>query len=333
MVYFYLLTVKFNDYKMIKYFGSVLLFIVLTTTSLHATTWDEPWAEKVIRESSSFILGKVIDSDSDKGIKVVVINTLCGRQLKDTILINGFYALTICSSSGEHGAEFLTQVIDSCYFFISQNQKGQFCIATPTTGFDYVVEDNVIATFRHSYHQASVPVSVYEKTMTAIFNHYHNLPYDKDYITSFITAHLSKTPAGFSNNEINTFFLQHVALECIYHLKLSVNERLIFPFLSNKTNFHHQVSAARAMRSINTETVKQELIKAIEDTSRRDFVKIMCVWSLSELNPKEFKTQLLKIEKKASGESDGFGGNIMDPRVCTKIPTVKKVLKDLISKL
>ncbi len=59
----------------------------------------------------------------------------------------------------------------------------------------------------------------------------------------------------------------------------------------------------------------------------------MCVWSLSEFNPKELKTQLQKIEKSASDESDDFGGNIMDPRVCTNIPTLKNALKDLVDKL
>ena len=307
--------------------------VVINTTNSYATTWDEPWADKVIKEASSFVLGKVVSNDSKKGIQIVVIKTVSGKELKDTILISNFYSLSICSSSGGHGAEFHTRIIDSCYFFINQNLKREFCIATPTTGFDYVRDGQVMATFRHSYHQASVPVFVYEKVMIAVFNNYHNLSYDKNYINKFVSENLSKSPAGFGENEINTFFLQHVALECVYHLKLEINGNLLPPFLNDKNNFHSQVSAARAMSRIKTEANKIELLKAISDTTKRDFVRVMCVWSLSELEPKELKAQLQKLGKSASNESGGFGGNIMDPRVCTHIPTLKDALKELVAKL
>lgn len=318
---------------MTKYLKILFLLVVINTTNSYATTWDEPWADKVIKEASSFVLGKVVSNDSKKGIQIVVIKTVSGKELKDTILISNFYSLSICSSSGGHGAEFHTRIIDSCYFFINQNLKREFCIATPTTGFDYVRDGQVMATFRHSYHQASVPVFVYEKVMIAVFNNYHNLSYDKNYINKFVSENLSKSPAGFGENEINTFFLQHVALECVYHLKLEINGNLLPPFLNDKNNFHSQVSAARAMSRIKTEANKIELLKAISDTTKRDFVRVMCVWSLSELEPKELKAQLQKLGKSASNESGGFGGNIMDPRVCTHIPTLKDALKELVAKL
>jgi hypothetical protein len=196
-----------------------------------------------------------------------------------------------------------------------------------------VSDGEVSATFRHSYHQASVPVSVYEKTMLAVFDNYHGMSYDKAYIENFVVENLSKTPAGFGKDEINTFFLQHVALECVYHLKLKIKEALVLPFLNDEKNFHNQVSAARAMRAFNTETNKQELLKAIGDTTRRNFVRVMCVWSLAELDPKEYKTQLQELAKTASDEWDGFGGNIMDPRVGTHVPTLKGALEKLTGKL
>jgi len=318
---------------MTKFLKILFLLAILDSTNSYATTWDEPWADKVIKEATSFILGKVIFNDPAKGIKMVVLKTLSGKELKDTILISNFYSLNICSSSGGHGAEFHTETVDSCYFFLNRNSEGQFCIATPTTGFDYVREGQVIATFRHSYHQASVPVEIYEQTMTAIFNNYHNLTYNKVYIDKFVSEILSKPPAGFGEEEINTFFLQHVALECIYHLKLKIRETLLLPFLNDKNNFHNQVSAARAMHTFNTETNKQELLKAIGDTTKRNFVRVMCVWSLSDLHPKELKSKLQNLERSASNETDDFGGNIMDPRVCTHIPTLKDALKELIKEL
>lgn len=316
-----------------SYLKYLLLIIMFSCTKLHATTWDEPWAGKIIKEAGSFILAKVISNDTEKGVTIKVIKTLGGKELTDTILINNFYSLHICSSSGGHGGEFHVSPVDSCYFFIQQNSKGEYCIATPTTGFDYAFEGNVSATFRHSYHQASVPAAVYEKTMTAVFNNYHNLPYDKVYIGKFVNGYLSKAPAGFGDDEIATFFLQHVALECVHHLKLNIKESLLTPFLNDKNNFHSQVSAARALAAFNTETARKTLLTAIGDTTRRNFVRVMCVWSLEGINPAALKATLQKIEVNASDESDDFGGNIMDPRVCTHIPSLKAALKELIGKL
>lgn len=318
--------------NMKKYF-TILLFSTLLSTTSNATTWNEPWADKVIKEASSFVLAKVISTDHEKGIKIFILRTVSGIELKDTILISNFYFLSVMSTSGGHGPEFHTSPVDSCYFFIKQNAKQQYCIATPTTGFDYVSDGEVSATFRHSYHQASVPVAVYEKAMLAVFNNYHNMSYDKGWVENFVMENLDKVPAGFGKDEIKTFFLQHVALECVYHLKLKIKETLVLPFLNDKKNFHNQVSAARAMRAFDTETNKQELLKAIGDTTRRDFVRVICVWSLAELNPKEYKTQLHQLEKTASDEWDGFGGNIMDPRVGTHFPTLKNALKVLADKL
>ncbi|MEO7984805.1 MAG: hypothetical protein ABI688_12060 [Bacteroidota bacterium] len=318
---------------MIRHLKILILLIVLGTTGSNATTWDEPWAEKVIKEAGSFVLGKVISSDPEKGIEIVVLKMLGSDVIKDTIQITNFYSLHICSSSGGHGPEFRTRTIDSCYLFIKKNSKGQFCIATPTTGYDYAFEGMVTATFRHSYHRASVPVNIYEKAMTAVFNNYHGLSYDKDYMEKFVNEYLTRAPASFGAEEMNIFFLQHVALECVYHLKLDVKEALLLPFLNDKNNFHNQVSGARAMSAKNTEISKRELLKAIGDTANGNFVRVMCVWSLASFNAREIKAQVQEIEKTASDEREGFGGDIMDPRVCTRIPTLKNALKELSDKL
>ena len=318
---------------MTKFLKFLFFVTIFDTTNSYATTWDEPWADKVIKEASSFVLGKVISTDPEKGIKVFILKTVSGNILSDTILISNFYALTICSNSGGHGAEFQTIPIDSCNFFVNQNKKGEFCIATPTTGFDYVKDGSVSATFRQSYHQASIPFDIYTKAMKAVFNNYHNLPYDKLYIEKFDVENLSKSPVGFDENEINTFFLQHVALECVYHLKLNIKETLVLPFLNDKKNLHNQISGARAMAAFNTETDKKQLQRAISDTTKRDFVKVMCVWSLSSFKPTELKAQIQKLEKSSLKESDGFGGNIMDPRVCTHFPSLKDALKELVDVL
>ena len=310
---------------------TVVILSLLIYSKTHATTWDEPWAEKVIKESTSFVLAKVLSSN-DEGIRIVIIKTLGGESLKDTLLINGFYALRLCSTTGGHGPEFDVAPVDSCYFFI-RNENNKYRIATPTTGFDYVEKGRVVATYRHSYHQASVPVSVYEQSMTAIFNNYHNLAWDKTSINAFIKEYLAKSPAGFEETQVETFFLQHVALELVFHLKLTVPEAWLLPFLNDKNNFHNQVSAARAMAACNTKEGKQQLLQAIEDTTRRNFVRVICVWSLASMQPEELLNELKRIESTASEERDTFGGNIMDPRICTNIPVLKDALAACVKKL
>ncbi len=311
----------------------VLLSFVFFSKITFATTWDEPWQDKVIKEADYFVFAKIKSYDEKKGFKIEVIKTLGGEELNGKIKIRDFYLLDLCSRSGGHGPEFHFKGIKECYLFIKKNDKGKYCIATPTSGFDHLEEGVVYATYRHSYHQALVPVDIYEKTMSAIFNHYHNLPYDRQYILEFVNKHLSLKPAGFSKEEINTFYDQHVALECVYHLRLTDLYSKILPFLRDTTNRHNQISAARALISSNTEECKKQLLEVVSDTTRDDFVQVMCIWTLDAFNPTELKGQLIKASETASTKHNGFGGNIMDPRVCTHIPQVKSALEDLVGKL
>ena len=308
------------------------LFLSLAASKARATTWDEPWADKVIKGASSFVLAKVTATDPAKGISILVTKTLAGEPLKGPILVNGFYLLSLCSRSGD-GLEFEVNKTDSCYFFLYRNDKGQYCIATPTAGFDYVYGEQVGATYRHTYHKAAVPLEVYERTMTAIFNNYHGLPYDKEYIQQFVKRQLDQKPSPLNAEGAPLFFLQHAALECIYHLRLAAGEDLVYPFLNDTANFHNQVSAARALVAFNTPRSKAALMQVIGDSARRDFVKVMCIWTLEEFHPADLKPTLQALQRSASAEEDGFGGNIMDPRVCTHLPTVKDALGELIAKL
>ena len=58
--------------KFLKFLKFLFFVTIFDTTNSYATTWDEPWADKVIKEASSFVLGKVISTDSEKGIKVFI---------------------------------------------------------------------------------------------------------------------------------------------------------------------------------------------------------------------------------------------------------------------
>lgn len=232
--------------------------------------------------------------------------------------------------SGGHGPEFHFPIGGDGYFFIKK-KKGKYCVATPTSGFAKTKDGKVYATYRHSYHQALVTTDVYEKTMTAIFNHYHGQQYNKEEITTFVDEYLALAPAGFKENEIATFFNQHAALECIFHLKLEGYYDKIIPFLNDTSNFHSQVSAARALVVYNTEESKKSLMNLISSKDVSDFVKIMAIQTLYELKPTELKVQLEKMLETASTENVDFGGNIMDPRVCTNLGDVKKNLEKLIA--
>ena len=312
-----------------------ILLAILTLFSFtitRATTWDEPWAEAVIKQADYFVLAKVKSQDR-KSVTIEIIKCLAGETLNGEIKLTDFCMVTLCSYSGGEGAEFHVNGVDTSYFFITKNKKGEYCLPTPTTGFDYIDGGEVIATYRHSYHKCSVPIPIYEKTMTAIFNNYHHKAYDKQFITDYITKYLSIKPAGFNKDEINTFFAQHIALESVYHLRLSGFYDQIIPFLKDTANFHNELSAARALISYNTKECKQELMKVIADTTKTGFIRVECIWSLTAFDPKELKNELMKSAEHATTEESGFGGNIMDPRVCTTIPTVKDALQTLIKKL
>ena len=311
---------------------SKILFLVLFLfgiANLFATTWDEPWADKVIKEADYFVLAEILP-DSENGVKIKIIRQLGGDKLPTEIEITNFYLLGLTSFS--HGVGFEFGNVEQSYLFLKKNDKGEFCIATPTT-FDAVRDENVYATYRHSYHQALVPIDIYEMTMSAIFNNYHKLPYDKKKITDFIDEQLSKKTAGFDKDEINTFFLQHVSLETIFHLRLDGYYDKIVPFLNDNSNFHNRVAAARALIAYNNSETKKLLLNKIANNKNDDFVTVICIWTLKEFQPKELKSDLQKLVRKASTKDNGFGGNIMDPRVGTTFPNVKRALTDLINSL
>jgi len=312
-----------------------LLFLILFlcgTAKIFATSWNEPWADKVIKEAEYFVLADILSSDA-KSVKIKIIKQFGGEKLPEKISITGYYLLRLMSSSGDGETGFHLNHIKRSYFFIKKNDKGKYCIATPTTGFDLVHDGKVHATYRHSYHQALVPPDIYEMTMSAIFNHYHKLPYDKKKVTDYIDSHIAKKPAGFNESEIDAFFLQHVALELIYHLRLGGYCDKIAPFLNDKENFHNRISAARALIACDNDEAKNLLINKIATNEKDDFTTVICIWTLKEFRPKELKTRLQSLVEKASTKENGFGGNIMDPRVGTFFPSVRGALVDLIESL
>ena len=309
------------------------IFLLILCFPVFATTWDEPWQDEVIKNADSFVFAKINSFNKKTGINLTITKTISGRQLSGKIKITDFYLLNFTSYSGDGGGFFHFEGAKEGYFFVKQNQKGKFCIATPTAGFAILHNGLVYATYRYSYHQALVPPDIYEKTMTAIFNNYHNQPYDGDFINQFVKKYIVQKPAGINTSENELFFFQHAALETLYHLRLSGYYSETLPFLSPDSNFHAQVSAARALISYNTDQCKSELLSIINAKNREDFVQVISIWTLSEFWPVELKSKLMDLEKTASTKANGFGGNIMDPRVGTYFPDVKTAIQNLIKTL
>jgi len=318
-------------------FLSLIITIVLFLNfqPVNATTWDEPWQDEIIRNADYLILGEVIKNDYQKGVTIDIIKNLAGDKLPDQITISDFYLLHICSYSDSHGPEFQFDEGKQYYFFIKVNKDENYCISTPSSGFAFVDKDKnkVYGTYRHSYHQALVDQDVYEKTMTTLFHYYHGEIYETKFLIDYATEYLNKAPAGFEEFEIDLFFAQHVAMEMLYHLKLGGFYDQLTYFLKDTSNQHNQISAARALRAYNTEECKTLLIEAISNPDYDDFVKVICIWTLAEFNLVEHINDLKTLMEDASDLDNGFGGNIMDPRVCTSFPTVKTALKQLLASL
>ncbi|AII53453.1 HEAT repeat domain-containing protein [Hymenobacter sp. APR13] len=313
-----------------RYLLAVLL--VLVASAARATTWDEPWHERVVKEADHFVLATVTKADKQQ-LTLQIIRDAAGGTLDGSLQVTDFYLLDLCSTSGGHGPEFHLDAADTAYFFLKKNPQGGFSLATPSTGFAGVSKGIVYATYRHSYHQAGVEQPVYEMTMGAIFRKYHGLPYDAAPVRAFITEQLAHKPAPISEEGMADFFRQHVALETIYHLGFTEYYASTLPFLHDADNFHAQVSAARALMAINTPEAHQELLQLLQDNNTTDFTKVVAIRTLAAHQPHDLKPTLQKLVKKASEEENGFGGNIMDPRICTRIPTVQKALMELVSAL
>jgi hypothetical protein len=304
------------------------VFIICSTLSF-ATTWNEPWQAAIIKEADSFVFARIESINIREGIAISIEKNLAGKPLSGELIITNFYLLELGSYSVEITFSNFNGMTEG-YFFLKQNNNGDYCISTPTSGVAGVKNSFVYATYRHSYHQALVPIDIYEKTMIAIFNNYHNQPYDQQFINDYVRECIARDPAKTGES---LFFAQHVALETIYHLRLTGFYSNILPFLADISNFHNQVSAARALIAYNTPACKEELVKILSSEKEDDFVKVICVWTLSEFHPLELKERLNEIAGTASTEKNGFGGNLMDPRIGTFFPDVKSAIQRLVSEL
>lgn len=309
----------------------IALFLILTftiQTKVLAETWNEPWQKEIIKKADFFVLAKVLSNTDRIGAEIEIIKYFGNQKLTGKILINGFSLLQMASSSG-HGVHLDFEKDQIFYFLLTKREDGNYAIPTPTSGFAILDEEkNVYATFRHSYHQAYISQEIYEKTYNEIWNYYKTSDFNKENVLPFINEFIDKEPAGFEENEISTFFLQHAALETAYLLDISIALDRLKKFVMSD-NFHSRVSALQLLSNSNNGETKEYLFAYVKDEQNKNFEKVIAIWSLSKIGGKEYKEKLLKIAENQSDEETGFGGNIMDPRVGTYFPSPKSAIKEL----
>lgn len=309
-----------------------IIVLLILTLSIHskasAETWDEPWQKEIIQNADYFVLAKVLSNVDSIGTEIEIIKYFGNQKLEGRILINGFSLLNMTSSSG-NGVHLDFEKDQTLYFLLNKRKDGNYAIPTPTSGFAVLDSDkNVYATYRHSYHQALIPQYVYEMTYTEIWNYYKTGEFDKDRILPFINEYIDKSPAGFEEDEISTFFLQHAAMETAYLLDMQIELDRLKKFVEFD-NFHSRVSALQLLGNSNTEPTKKYLFDFISNEQNENFEKVIAIWSLNRIGGKVYKKKLLKIVGKLSDEDTGFGGNIMDPRVRTHFPSPKGAVVEL----
>lgn len=309
----------------------IALFLILTLTiqtQVLAETWNEPWQKEIIKKADYFVLAKVLSNVDSIGAEIEVIKYFGNQKLTGRILINGFSLLQMTSSSG-HGVHLNFEKDQIFYFLLTKREDGNYAIPTPTSGFAVLDEDkNVFATYRHSFHQALVSQEIYEKTYVEIWNYYKTSEFNKENIIPFINEFIDKKPAGFEENEISFFFLQHAALETAYLLDIPIALDRLKKFVESD-NFHSRVSALQLLSNSNNQETKEYLFAYINNKQNENFEKVIAIWSLSKIGGKEYKEKLIAIAENQSDEETGFGGNIMDPRVGTHFPSPKSAIEKL----
>lgn len=313
--------------KFIKTITFLILFFNFATP-LQAETWNEPWQKEIIQKADYFVLAKIITND-DNGAEIEILKSFGDNKIASkTVLINSFSMLNMTSSSG-HGVHLYFKPGQTAYILLTKGKDGNYAIPTPTSGYAIVDEkNNVTATYRHSYHQASIPQEVYEKTYSEIWSYYKTGKYNQKAILEFINENIDKEAAGFDENEISLFFLQHAALETAYLLDISIDFQRIKKFLVSD-NFHSRVSALQLLSNTKDELNKIFLLEFIKSPEMGNFEKVIAIRSLSKISDTDYQSKLLALEDKVSDEETGFGGNIMDPRVGTHFPTPKGAIQEL----
>ena len=301
---------------------------------LRYTTWDEPWHEDVVRSADSLVKLQVLTNDAGRKVTAKVLDRVAGGPVPDVLTIDDNYSLLELrsQSSDSHELELPFRRDQPYYVFLAKAKQGEhFTIATPTSGWAKTTEGKVTATYRHSYHKALVPEALYRETQKAIFLFLHGSKHDDPAMQKTMHEWLQQKPGTLSDDTgaSQTFFCQHVALECFYYFGAKEDLPLLEPFLK-EDGMNTQISAVRALSRIDTEPARARLFAFLTGDGT-NFAKVMAVWGLRRLGAREYLDKLAAFLPKAPEAETGFGGSIMDPRVGTRFPrSVKAAVQALV---
>lgn len=308
----------------------LVVVLVLFLSNAIGCTWNEPWQKEILKEAEYFVLGKVVAGEDSVGFSVQIEKSFGSDTLSGEIVIEGCF-MAGHSSSADHGSHFNFEEGDYGYFLLKKYGPNSYALPSPTSGFAKVVSDtSVYATYRHSYHQAVIPIEIYERTYIEIWDYYKRGVFDKDSIMTFIEEYMSKPVATFEKEELPVFFLQHAALETAYLLDLELDFFKTMVFVSER-NWHSTVSGLQLLGKIKGPNTTELLLDFIGEKKNDNFHIVIAIWALGEIAEKKDIKVLRKLVKKLSDEDTGFGGNIMDPRVGTRFPSPKAAAEKLIS--
>lgn len=303
------------------------LLILFSAFSAKSMAWDEPWQIDIIKEADYFFYGKVISVQDTQA--VVHVEKSIGGTLAGDIMIAGCFMLDLCEGTKHDTVFLMLQKGDEGYFMLKKGERGKYQMPTPSSGFDLISDTLVIATYRHTFHQAMILPELYEFTYKQIWNKHHLGTYDMDTLQQFFDTTLAKPPAAMSPEERITFFEQHVALETAYLLGYEYDFERLQTFVESK-NVHLKISGLRAMSCFKrSKPVTNYLLEYIRNAENDNFTKVIAIWSIWEQCEDDYKKQLWMLREELDQQVVGWGVRSNDPRYCTYFPSPYQALWDL----
>lgn len=303
-----------------------ILYLFLTflfSANVFAHTWDEPWHKEVVAGANSFSVFKVI-KNSGETLQLELVRHIAGEKPERKIKVDGFYLYTVASTNSESDEHdfWLDDGVTVYMHLLKQGEK--YKIATPTSGYAEISDDgSVVATYRHSLHQAKVHPETYEQTQICIFKQLHGENCSKAIVNKYIVEPLNERVATLSAKasaaDFELFFRQHVALETAFLIGLPIKIDVLEPFLNSRF-FHTEISAVRALVVSPESNIQTRLVSFIQNNETSDIAKVVGVMMLKELEDENINQSITNYLTEASDEDVFFGGSLMDPRIGTWFP-------------
>ena len=324
-----------------------IAIVVLFSAVMFAAVWDEPWHREMVLGADSFGLYETVDV-TPFVTTFKRVRALAGVDTQDSVTVDGFYGSTTPSATSKRPGQnyddewtlrfrsgrkyylFLKRAADGPGALIDPSKAttgtptDSWRIATPTGGFaELQANGSVVATYRHTLHQAVVDAATYELTQTCIFDTLHHARPCSPDVRAFIDEQLQLEPASLagtpSQQESERFFKQHAALETAYLVGASVDRARLDTFL-RAPFFHAQIGAVRALARLDSADRNTMLADFVADDTRNPLARVFAVEVIRELHAVDLKERLTAYLPNAPTAEVGLGVRVTDSRVGTSFP-------------